>query len=309
MNIRLTDLVIAFKKAHERIDFADFNYFYGQMGAGKSTIARLIDFCLGGDLGETEMTPALQTQFVSSSLSLKVAEISLVLERNANSNQVRARWSTPEQQYEVLIPARTAAGEVLPDTGVEVLSDLIYYLAGKTPPKVRRSKIKEDSELERLSLRDLLLYCYLDQDSMDSSFFHLDGDANPWKRLKSRDVLRFLVGFHQEHVAELEVQLELARAERLRCEAGATAIHEALSSAEIANEVELAAMRRELETAIQKTGVEIADARNISRTVHAAAIHYTPDPWMSVLSVVSNILMPQVEHWMSRLQSRTWSHG
>jgi len=277
MNIRLTDIVIAFKKAHERIDFVDFNYFYGQMGAGKSTIARLIDFCLGGDLGETEMTPALQTQFVSVSLSLKVAEFPLVLERNANSNQVRARWSSAEQQFEILIPARAAAGEVLPGTGVEVLSDLIYYLAGITPPKVRRSKIKEDSELERLSLRDLLWYCYLDQDSMDSSFFHLDGDANTWKRLKSRDVLRFLVGFHQEHVAELEVQLELVRAERLKCDAGATAISDALNSAEIATDVELAAVRRELKSNIQKTEAEITDARNRTQTLRTHAMETLQD--------------------------------
>jgi len=60
MNIQLTDIVIAFKKAHEQIDFKDFNYFYGQMGAGKSTIARLIDFCLGGDLGNTESAPRTQ---------------------------------------------------------------------------------------------------------------------------------------------------------------------------------------------------------------------------------------------------------
>ncbi len=277
MNIRLTDIVITFKEARERIDFVDFNYFYGQMGAGKSTIARLIDFCLGGDLGETEMTPALQTQFVSASLSLKVAEFPLVLERNANSNQVRAGWSSAEQQFEILIPARTAAGEVISGTGVEVLSDLIYYLAGKTPPKVRRSKIKEDSELERLSLRDLLWYCYLDQDSMDSSFFHLDGDANPWKRLKSRDVLRFLVGFHQEHVAELEVQLELVRAERLKCDAGATAISDALNSAEVATEVELAAVRRELESNIEKTEGEIADARNRTQTLRSHAMETLQD--------------------------------
>ncbi len=170
MNIQFTDIVITFKKSHEQIDFKDFNYFYGQMGAGKSSIVRLIDFCLGGDLGKTEMTPALQDEFVSASLSLKVAESPLVLERNAHSNKIRARWSAAEQQFEVLIPVRTAAEEVLPGTGVEVLSDLIYYLAGKKPPKVRQSKIKDDSELERLSLRDLLWYCYLDQDSMDSSF-------------------------------------------------------------------------------------------------------------------------------------------
>ena len=262
MNIRLLDIVLTFKKAHERIEFADFNYFYGQMGAGKSTIARLIDFCLGGALGEAEMTPALQAEFVSASLSLTVEEAPLVLERNAGANLVRAQWSSKEDQFEVIIPARTAEGEVLPGTGVEVISDLIYFLAGKTSPKVRRSKIKEDSELERLSVRDLLWYCYLDQDSMDSSFFNLDGDANHWKRLKSRDVLRFLVGYHQERVAELEVQIELIRQERLRCEAGAKAIHDALSSAEIATEIELADVRRELESELQKTEDEIANARN-----------------------------------------------
>jgi len=277
MNIRLTDIIIVFKEAHEQIDFKDFNYFYGQMGAGKSTIVRLIDFCLGADLGKTEMTTALQAEFVSASLSLKLAEFPLVLERNAHSNKIRARWSAVEQQFEVLIPARVAAGEVLPDTGVEVLSDLIYYLAGKKPPKVRRSKIKDDSELERLSLRDLLWYCYLDQDSMDSSFFHLDGDANQWKRLKSRDVLRFIVGFHQEHVAELEVQLELVRAERQKCKAGATAISNALSSAEIATDVELADVRRELESDIQKTEVEISSARDRIRTKRSHAMETLQD--------------------------------
>jgi rRNA maturation endonuclease Nob1 len=259
MNIRLIDLLIAFKKERERIAFTDFNYFYGQMGAGKSTIARLIDYCLGGDF---VWTPALQSEFVSVSLALKVSNVDLVLNRDANAGRIRAQWKKDEESFEVVIPARSPEGEIIPGTGVEVLSDLIFHLAGKVPPKVRRSKIKEDSELGRLSLRDLLWYCYLDQDSMDSSFFNLDYDANDWKRLKSRDVLRFLVGFHQEHVAELEAQLEVARTERLRCEAGAAAIRDALSSADLANELELAEARRQLEAELQATEREIADARN-----------------------------------------------
>jgi len=124
------------------------------------------------------MTPALQVEFVSASLSMTVEESPLILERNAGSNLVRAQWTSDKEQYEVMIPARTAEGEVLPGTGVAVISDLIFFLAGKTPPKVRRSKIKEDSDLERLSVRICFGNCYLDQDSMDSSFFHLDGDAN-----------------------------------------------------------------------------------------------------------------------------------
>jgi hypothetical protein len=247
MKFVLQELLVSFKKSKEIIKFTDFTYFYGPMGAGKSTIARLVDFCLGGHLGEKEMTPALQSEFVSASLSLLVVDTELNLRRDSGANLIRANWRRENEPVEVMIPARSGDGEVVPGSGIEVLSDLIYVLSGRTPPKVRKSKIKEDSDLARLSLRDLLWYCFLDQDSMDSSFFHLEGDAHPHKRLKSRDVLRFLIGFHQEQVSELEVKLEIQRAERLRCEAGAQAIKEALSEADIATEVELAGIRQTLE--------------------------------------------------------------
>lgn len=271
MKIRLTELHVSFKKGKESIKFADFSYFYGQMGAGKSTIARLIDFCLGGDLGENEMTPALQSEFVSVSLVLMIENTPLDLRRDSGSNLIRANWKNSEDAIEVMVPARKADGEVIPNSGIEVISDLIYVLAGRTPPKVRKSKQKEESDLGRLSLRDLLWYCYLDQDSMDSSFFHLDRDSDHFKRLKSRDVLRFLVGFHQEQVSELEVKLELHRNERLKCEAGRIAIKEALSEAEIESEIELEGIRRDLEQQIKDIEASIKGSRTdlISARPHA----------------------------------------
>ena len=261
MRIRLTELHLSFKKRKELIRFSDFSYFYGQMGAGKSTIARLVDFCLGGNLGEREMTPALQSEFVSASLVLEVEETLVDLRRDSASNLIRANWKQGDDVIEVMIPARKPEGEVIPESGIEVISDLIYVLGGHTPPKVRRSKHKEESDLGRLSLRDLLWYCYLDQDSMDSSFFHLDGDADHFKRLKSRDVLRFLVGFHQERVSELEVKLELHRTERLKCEAGSKAIKEALSEAEIASESELAGVRKKLKQQLKEVEASIKSSR------------------------------------------------
>ena len=132
MKIRLIALVIMFKKGRETIDFVDFNYFYGQMGAGKSTIARLIDYCLGGDL---VWTPALQSEFVSASLLLKVGEVALTVNRDANVNQIRAQWMNDEESLDVLVPARASSGEVIPDTGVEILSDLVFYLLGMVPPQ------------------------------------------------------------------------------------------------------------------------------------------------------------------------------
>ena len=208
MKLRLNELQLTCKKSVEPIVFDDISYFYGELGAGKSTIARLIDYCLGAK--QLVMTPALQSEFVSVALNLTVGNVDLTIERERESQQALVSWA----DNQLIIPVRSAAGVVLPDTQVEVLSDLIFHLVGLNPPRVRKSQHNEDSGLERLSLRDLYWYCYLDQDSMDSSFFHLDRDANTFKRLKSRNVLRMILGVHQERVAELEQRLEMLHRER-----------------------------------------------------------------------------------------------
>jgi predicted ATPase len=50
MKLRLDSLEMDFRRSHEKIEFADFTYFYGQMGAGKSSVGRLVDYCFGGIL-------------------------------------------------------------------------------------------------------------------------------------------------------------------------------------------------------------------------------------------------------------------
>lgn len=258
MNFYIRNLTLNCKKERDVLTFAPFNYYYGQMGAGKSTIARLIDFCLGGKL---EYTPALQQEFVSATLEVEVKGSKLLLSRNYDENKIHAQWTENEQPYDVLLPARQAAGEVLPGTGVEVLSDLLFRLSGIKPPRVRKGRLNEDSDLVRLSFRDLFWYCYLDQDSMDSSFFNLDDKANPHVRLKSRDVLRFIVGFHQEQVSDLEAELEDVREKRVRCEAASQAIKEALEAEQLATPLEIEALRQKIGKEIHGLEIEIAGIR------------------------------------------------
>jgi hypothetical protein len=258
MNFVIHQLTINCKKERDILPFVQFNYFYGPMGSGKSTIARLIDFCLGGKL---DSTPALQQEFISATLEVHIGGKPLLLTRRVDEDKIHAQWTEAEQPYDLLLPARKAAGEVLPGTGVEVLSDLLFRLADITPPRVRKGKIKEDSELVRLSFRDLLWYCYLDQDSMDSSFFNLDEDSNFAVRLKSRDVLRFIIGFHQENVSELEAELEQVRTDRIRCEGAAQAIKEALEAEQLATPAEIEAQREKIKKDVDGLALQIDSIR------------------------------------------------
>jgi regulator of replication initiation timing len=119
---------------------------------------------------------------------------------------------------------------VLPDTGVAVLSDLLFYLANEQPPRVRRRKGRPDERLERLSFRDLYRFCYLDQEGMDSDFFKLKSD-NYFVAQKSVDVLRYVLGYQTEQVAELESNLKDLREERQALLSGAEALDKALMEA------------------------------------------------------------------------------
>ena len=266
MRVRLQQLDMTCKKSVETIAFAGFNYFYGEMGAGKSSIARLIDYCLGGSL---DLTPAMQSEFVAADLSLTVNEVPLSLFRERESDQVVATWGPESKQEQQVVPARKPSGVVIPGTDVENLTDLLFHLSGVRPPKVRRSQYHEESGLERLSFRDLFWYCYLDQDSMDSSFFNLDTDADQWRRLKSRNVLRFVLGVHQERVADLELQLEELRLERAKYAEAAKVLAQTLEEAGVSTELglteHLASLDRELHDLDAKIG-EIRTHAEVQRS-------------------------------------------
>lgn len=141
-----------------------------------------------------------------------------------------AAWREGDETLQVLIPAKTGTNEVLPNLGVVVLSDLLFYLAKEEPPYVRRRKGAPDERLERLSFRDLFRFCYLDQEGMDNVFFRLDSDNYPI-RAKSVDALRYVLGYRTEQVAELESRLQEVREQRLGLLSGAQALAKALMDA------------------------------------------------------------------------------
>lgn len=227
MKLEFKKLHLSLRKSTERIDLAGVVYFFGPIGSGKSSIGRLIDFCLGGTYS---WTPALQAEMVSAALEMAVNDIPVTLHRDRDSNQVMAAWHEDEEILQVLIPARTGTNEVLPESGVVVLSDLLFRLAQEEPPYVRRRKGAPDERLERLSFRDLFRFCYLDQEGMDNVFFRLDSD-NYAIRAKSVDALRYVLGYRTEQVAELESQLQVVREQRLGLLSGAQALAKALMDA------------------------------------------------------------------------------
>jgi ABC-type transporter Mla subunit MlaD len=262
--------VLSLRRTDVTIDFADVSYFWGQMGAGKTSIARMIDYCLGGDI---QLSPAMQSEFAAAALNLSLARDDVKIERPRDSDRVIASWGTGHGAFQLSLPARRAEGEVMQGTGVEQLSDLLFWLSGVTPPRVRKSKVREDSETARLSIRDLLWYCYLDQDEIDSSFFQLEESAPFYKRNKSRDVLRYVIGFHDERIADIEAALDQLRGKRQALGGTIAGLMRALTEVGVESEAQISERIATLRSQADRLQANIETARDAAtaerQTTHA----------------------------------------
>jgi rubrerythrin len=200
VNVRLQQLVVTTRRTTEVVDFADrVTFLYGPVGTGKSTVARLIDYCLGGEL---ERTPAIQQEFVAAQLALKLGRYTCNLERATTDTQaVRVTWSDNDSDIESINAPIVAGGVSIVGDNVHNLSDLLFHLCGVTPIKVRQRTRDPDSPMIRLSFRDVWWYCYLEQTHLDSSFFRLE---DPFRGRKSQDAMRFFTGLHSERLSQLE---------------------------------------------------------------------------------------------------------
>lgn len=269
MNIRLRKLLITTRRTTEILEFArSVTFLYGPVGTGKSTVARLVDYCLGGEL---ERTPAIQQEFVAAQLSVDLGDYTCTLERAATDTQiVRISWSRGTEDLESL-NAPLVAGEIaLIGETVYNLSDLLFYLCGVTPIKVRQRTRDPDSPMIRLSFRDIWWYCYLEQTHLDSSFFRLE---DPFRGRKSQDAMRFFTGLHSERLSQLESELYRTIDEQQGKREAVLQIRQFMTRFELGSELDVAGQ-------IQRTNEELSKAEVHRRRLEEhrdASVHPT-DP-------------------------------
>ncbi|MBI1355883.1 MAG: DUF3732 domain-containing protein [Acidobacteria bacterium] len=246
MRIILVRLIVRTRRTVESVFFSEsVTYLHGPVGTGKSTVARMIDFCLGGDL---ERTPAIQQEFVAAELEVVVGEHRCVIERSSDDTQsVRVTWAGPGDDLGSISAPLDAAPDPVLDAEVFNLSDLVFHLAGVEPIKVRRRTRDADSPLVRLSIRDIWRFCYLDQAHLDSSFFRFE---DPFRGRKSQDAMRFFTGLHSERLSQLESELATTLDEQRSKRQAVEQIRSFMSRFDLGSELEIRAQLDEANHAL-----------------------------------------------------------
>ena len=251
MNIKLLSLVLQCRQSQEVLKFSpQVSFFHGEMSAGKSSIARLIDYCFGAR--RIEQTTAIRKELVSVELTAQIEGFRVSFERTAEaSGSIQVTWSAgDENEFSILAPlqegenSRSLVGE-----DVFTFSDLLFYFFGKPPLRVRKSTLDEESQMIRLGFRDILWYCYLDQNKLDNSFFRLD---DPVRQTKSRYAIRYVLGYYTERLETLQGQLAKAASDRTGKIIAARQMRDFLQDVGYASEKDIQADVEEVERQLKK---------------------------------------------------------
>lgn len=207
MRIYFEKLLIVCKKKIEELDLShQITFFHGKIGSGKSTIARLIDFCFGGEL---ENTAAINSEFISAKLFFTIGNYNAIIERGHKKSKILVTWKIDENIYRLDAPLDSSGSPILNDN-IFSFSDLMFFLLEMTPLKIAKNK-QADSQLERLSIRNFFWYSYLKQEKLDNTFFRFE---EPFHARNSKSVLKFVLGYFTESLNDYEIELAALREKR-----------------------------------------------------------------------------------------------
>lgn len=263
MDIHLRRLLVRTKRTAEVISFSEVTFLHGPVGTGKSTVARLVDYCFGGEL---ERTPAIQQEFVTAELAVRIGAHECIIERSGTDTQyVRVTWAAEGGDQSVNVPLAAQPDPILGDD-VHNLSDLLFHLSGVMPIKVRKNARDPNAPLVRLSFRDIWAYCYLEQTHLDSSFFRLE---DSFRGRKSQDAMRFFTGLHSERLSQLDGNLaRTIEDQRVKRESVAQ-IRAFMMRFDLGSEIEMAGQLQEARLALNEaSGRKVILEKTRSATTH-----------------------------------------
>lgn len=209
--ILLRKLVLVGTRKNYEVSFRKgLNIVYGDSDTGKSSILNLIDYSLGAKA--VYSYPELQEVGKYVLLELKL---------NGKVYTIRRDINDSGKDIEVYSASIGDIDDVFPKVyyahsnkkgELEYFSEFLLENLGVSNVKIKKAPTKENSEMSRLSFRDIFKYCYLNQDSVGSKSIL---DSNNWSvGTKNQEVFKYLFNLLDSNISQIQKELSDARVQR-----------------------------------------------------------------------------------------------
>ncbi|WDH33412.1 AAA family ATPase [Pseudomonas chlororaphis] len=184
--------------------FPGVNIIYGDSDTGKSSILEFINYLLGGS--SIVMADEISSSITYAALEIRLNGIEYTIKRDifkpsALVEVYRCIFSECTNNYPKKYAPKFGSAEG-PDG---YLSDFFMGALGLPKINIKVSPSKADSNLKRLSFRDLYKFSYLDQDEVGSK--NLLDSAN-WTLFSSnKEVFKYIFNVLDTSISELEQEI------------------------------------------------------------------------------------------------------
>ena len=219
------------------------NIIYGDSATGKSSILELINYGFGSKKFIYDVE-------IETSVKYLALEVSL----NAKTYVIKRDIFLPNKLVEVYPAKYEEMNSVHPkilapnyDSTARAdgyLSDFLLGALELPILKVKESPSKIDSEMVRLSFRDLFKFNYLKQDDVGSK--GLLGNGNWALANKNKQTFRYIFNLLDSNIAALDEELARISAAKRRVEQKFSAVSEFLRETQFESSIELSDSRDEL---------------------------------------------------------------
>ena len=201
--------LVGYRKIYSIPFFPGMNIIYGDSDTGKSSILEFINYLLGAS--SIELSDEVNASIEYAALELEINSVSLTIKRNIyDSKEYIEVYPCVFEKCADFFPKKYSPNFTDTHAPDGYFSDFLLDSLGFPKVKIKVSPSKADSEVKRLSFRNLFKYVYVNQDDVGSKSFL---DLNNWiKSTSNREVVKYIFNVLDSSIAELEVEI----AERAR---------------------------------------------------------------------------------------------
>lgn len=233
-SIIINQLILAGSRKNYVVHFTSgVNIIYGDSATGKSSILECINYLLGS-------SKLIYDREIDSSVKFIMMEVNFngklhVIKRNIFSpGEMIEVYATDINSIEAIFPKKFSPkfdGQPGPDG---YFSDFLLAVLNIPNVKMRQAPSKADSQMVRLSFRDVFKYCYLRQDDVGSR--GLLGVGNYALETKNKETFKYLFNLLDTNVSDLQAELAQLAISRNKLKSKYEAVTEFLRETEFDTE-------------------------------------------------------------------------
>ncbi|SOY94512.1 conserved hypothetical protein [Cupriavidus taiwanensis] len=270
----INKLVLVGRRKNYEIPFEQgVNIIYGDSATGKSSILECINYLLGS-------SKIIIDREIETSVRFVMMEVAM----NGRLHVIRRDIFLPNEPIEVFVcglneieqnfPRRLAANFKFAEGPDGYFSDFMLDALRLPRVKLRQSPSKADSEMVRLSFRDVFKYCYLKQDDVGSK--GLLGSGNYAVELKNRETFKYIFNLLDTNITDVQEELSTFTKKQNRLVDKYKTVSEFLRETEFESEQALTDAEAILATQHAAVSAQLAEL-NVRMTADNAAYRFLRD--------------------------------